>query len=41
VQVEVAQAGIVHIWSDHGAKQIKSALPAHQILILANSHVRE
>jgi putative transposase len=33
VGVKEAQAGIVHIWSDYGAKQIKSALQAHRLLI--------
>ncbi len=31
--VREAQEGIVQVWSDHGAKQIQSALQAHRLLI--------
>jgi len=33
VGVKAAQAGLVHVWSDHGAKQVQSALQAHRLLI--------
>ena len=31
--VKEAKSGLIHIWSDHGAKQIDSALRAHRSLI--------
>ena len=31
--VAVATRGLIHIWSDHGAKQVDSALQAHRMLI--------
>ncbi len=33
VGVKEAQAGFLGIWSDHGAKQVRSALQAHRLLI--------
>jgi putative transposase len=33
VGVAEASRGLIHIWSDHGAKQVDSALQAHRMLI--------
>ncbi|MFQ3270253.1 MAG: hypothetical protein ACI9A1_000567 [Lentimonas sp.] len=33
VGVKEAKSGLIHIWSDHGAKRIDSALRAHRALI--------
>jgi len=32
-RVAAATRGLIHIWSDHGAKQVDSALQAHRMLI--------